>query len=113
MPEYLSPGVYMEEVDKGPKPIEGVGTAMPVFIGFTERAEEPASGDRDARKFANKPELVTSWKQYNDKFGSYVAGAYLPQSVEGYFINGGSRCYVLSVRQLPPAGMRLTNGLIS
>ena len=39
MPEYLSPGVYMEEVDKGPKPIEGVGTAMPVFIGFTERAE--------------------------------------------------------------------------
>ena len=39
MPEYLSPGVYVEEVDRGPKPIEGVGTAMPVFIGFTEKAQ--------------------------------------------------------------------------
>ena len=35
MPEYLSPGVYIEEVDRGPKPIEGVGTAMPAFVGFT------------------------------------------------------------------------------
>jgi phage tail sheath protein FI len=39
MPEYLSPGVYVEEVDRGPKPIEGVGTAMAAFVGFTEKAE--------------------------------------------------------------------------
>ena len=39
MPEYLSPGVYVEEVDRGPRPIEGVGTAMGAFVGFTEWAE--------------------------------------------------------------------------
>ena len=38
---YLSPGVYVEEVDRGAKPIEGVGTAVAAFVGFTERAEEP------------------------------------------------------------------------
>ena len=39
MPEYLSPGVYVEEVDRGPKPIEAVGTAMAAFVGFTEKAD--------------------------------------------------------------------------
>ena len=39
MPEYLSPGVYIEEVNYGPGAIQGVGTSMPVFIGFTEKAE--------------------------------------------------------------------------
>jgi phage tail sheath protein FI len=107
MPEYLSPGVYMEEVDKGPKPIEGVGTAMPVFIGFTEKAYEPAVNGRLERHLSDKLELVTSWPQYQSKFGSYVSGAYLPQSVEGYFANGGTRCYVISVRQLPPVGATL------
>jgi len=36
-PEYLSPGVYVEEVDKGTKPIEGAGTAMAAFVGFAEQ----------------------------------------------------------------------------
>ena len=47
MPEYLSPGVYVEEIDKGPKPIEGVGTAMACFVGFTEKASmvERSNGD--------------------------------------------------------------------
>jgi len=47
MPEYLSPGVYVEEVDKGPKPIEGVGTAMACFVGFTEK--HPSSSARTAK----------------------------------------------------------------
>jgi phage tail sheath protein FI len=38
MPEYLSPGVYVEEVDRGSKPIEGVGTAVAAFVGFAESA---------------------------------------------------------------------------
>src|SRR2546430_950399 len=33
---YLSPGVYVEEVDRGSKPIEGVGTAVAAFVGFAE-----------------------------------------------------------------------------
>ena len=34
MPSYLSPGVYVEEVDSGARPIEGVGTAVAAFIGL-------------------------------------------------------------------------------
>lgn len=105
MPEYLSPGVYVEEVDRGAKPIEAVGTAMPVFIGFSEKAElrEEVNGEIQTENLLNKPQLVTNWSQYVERFGDFVDGAYLPQSVYGYFLNGGSRCYVLSVKTIPPA----------
>ncbi len=95
MPEYKTPGVYREE-RSGPRPIEGVGTAVAAFIGFA-----PAGP-------ANKPVLITSWQQYVEKFGKneggrrnpHLPGAYLSHAVEGYFRNGGGRCYV--TRVLPP-----------
>src|SRR5205085_414778 len=37
MPQYLSPGVYVEEVEAGSRPIEGVGTAVAAFVGLAER----------------------------------------------------------------------------
>ena len=37
MPEYLSPGVYVEEVDTGNKPLEGVATSTVGYIGLSER----------------------------------------------------------------------------
>ena len=112
MPEYLSPGVYVEEIDKGPKPIEGVGTAMACFVGFTEKASmvERINGDLVTRDLLNKPQLVTNWSQYAERFGGFVAGAYTPHSVYGYFQNGGSRCYVLSVKTIPRAQAGLLNG---
>ena len=94
MPEYLSPGVYIEEVNTGARPIEGVGTAMAAFVGFA-----PAGP-------ANTPTLVTNWGQYVDTFGSleeggrrnpHMPGAYLSHAVYGYFLNGGGRCYVARV----------------
>ncbi len=111
MPEYLSPGVYVEEVDRGPKPIEGVGTAMAVFIGFSEKAQvtERVNGENVTRDLFNKPQLVTNWSQYVERFGGFVDGAYLPHAVYGYFLNGGSRCYVLSVRTIPKAQAGLLN----
>jgi phage tail sheath protein FI len=99
MPEYLSPGVYIEEVNTGPRPIEGVGTAMAAFVGFAP------SGP------ANTPTLVTNWSQYVDTFGApepggrrnpHLDGAYLSHAVYGYFNNGGGRCYV--VRVVPADG---------
>lgn len=81
MPQYLSPGVYVEEVDRGNKPIEGVGTAVAAFVGFTEK------GPREAT-------LVTSWEQYRSTFGDFIDGAFLPTSVYGFFLNGGTRCYI-------------------
>ena len=40
---YLTPGVYVEEVSSGSKPIEGVGTAVAAFIGFARRRPVPAT----------------------------------------------------------------------
>jgi hypothetical protein len=95
-PTYLSPGVYVEEVDRGTKPIEAVGTAVAAFIGYTEKAEDVRDGV--SKSLLGKPTLVTNWSQYVAKFGGFVKGAYLPDSVYAYFNNGGGRCYVISVK---------------
>jgi hypothetical protein len=96
MPSYLSPGVYVEEVSSGSRPIEGVGTALCAFVGFTERGP------------LNEPILVTNWTQYTSNFGAFAEGAYLPHSVYGYFLNGGGAAYVVSVGTVGATGD--TNG---
>ncbi|MFD4597969.1 phage tail sheath family protein [Streptomyces sp. NPDC058464] len=85
MPTYHSPGVYVEEVSSGSRPIEGVGSALCAFVGFTERG------------VSNQPTLVTNWTQYTKAFGGFVDGAHLPQSVYGYFLNGGGAAYVVRI----------------
>ncbi len=112
MPEYLSPGVYVEEVDKGPKPIEGVGTAMACFIGFTEKAQmaEQVDGETLTHDLLGKPILVTNWSQYVERFGGFVQGTFLPHAVYGYFLNGGTRGYVVSVKTIPKAQATLLGG---
>ena len=94
MAEYLSPGVYIEEVNSGPRPIEGVGTSMAAFVGFA-----PAGP-------INMPTLVTNWSQYTETFGMaenggrknpHMKGSYLSHAVYGYFLNGGGRCYITRV----------------
>lgn len=105
MPEYLSPGVYVEEVDRGPKPIESVSTSTACFIGFSEKAElvREIDGEMVTENLLGRPVFITNWTQYRERFGDLVPGAYLPQSVYGFFLNGGSRCYVVSVRTIPRA----------
>ncbi len=112
MPEYLSPGVYVEEIDRGPKPIEGVATAVAAFIGFTEKAdwERVVDGEVITEELLNKPRLVTNWSQYVQCFGGFVKGAYLPHAVYGYFNNGGSRCFVVSVKTIGRAEAGLLGG---
>jgi hypothetical protein len=85
MANYLSPGVYVEEVEAGSRPIEGVGTAVAAFVGFA--AQGPF----------NTPTLVTNWSQYTQIFGEFVEDCYLGQSVYGYFLNGGGACYIVRV----------------
>jgi len=86
MPEYLSPGVYVEEVSAGPVPIEGVSTSTAGFVGQTER------GPTATR-------LVTSWLEYYRWFGGHVAPevSFLPRAVQGFFDNGGQRVFVSRV----------------
>ena len=83
MPNYLAPGVYVEEVSSGSKPIEGVGTAVAGFVGFAEKG--PIS----------EPTLVANWTQFTRIFGGFVDGAYLPHAMYGYFLNGGGTAYVV------------------
>ena len=85
MPTYLSPGVYVQEIDAGTRPIEGVGTAVAAFIGMAPKGPE------------NSPTLVSNWTQFVDQFGGLYPGAYLAYSVYGYFLNGGGNCYVVRV----------------
>ena len=88
MPEYLYPGVYVEEIDTGNKPIEGVSTSTVGFLGIAERGP-------------TKPTLITSFGDYTRAFGRYVKDGevdrYLAYAVEGFFQNGGKRCFVQRV----------------
>ena len=103
---YKSPGVYVEELDRGTKPIEAVGTSTAAFIGITAEASykklDPATGKRipdpEQESRLNKATLVTNWTQFSDVFGEFVPGAYLPDAVYSYFANGGGNCYVMSLR---------------
>ncbi|MDT0406205.1 phage tail sheath family protein [Streptomyces edwardsiae] len=85
MPTYLTPGVYVEEVQSGARPIEGVGTAVAAFVGFAEKGPFHA------------PTLVTSWDQYSQLFGGFTEGTYLAHAVYGYFSNGGGAAYVVRI----------------
>lgn len=93
MPEYLAPAVYVEEIDSGNKPIEGVSTSTAGMIGVTERGP------------ANVPILVTSYGEYVRWFGERLNRAdfgdhcYLPHAVDGFFTNGGKRVYIIERRQ--------------
>ena len=101
---YASPGVYVEEVEKGTKPIEAVGTSIAAFVGISAEASrkaiQPDGSVEVVESVVNKPILVTNWTQYVETFGGFVEGAYMPDAVYGYFNNGGGACYVLSLRGL-------------
>lgn len=92
MAEYLSPGVYVEEFDAGSKSMEGVGTSTAGFIGLAERGQ-----------VGGLPQLVTSFSDFKRKYGGYLSAnefgnyRFLAYSVEHFFINGGSRCYISRV----------------
>jgi len=89
MPSYLSPGVYVEEVASGSRPIEGVGTSVAAFVGLAPTGP------------LNQPTLVTNWSQYVAAFGEFTDGYYLAHSVYGFFNNGGSAAYVVRVGGAP------------
>ena len=92
MAEYLSPGVYVEEFESGALPMEGVSTSTAGFIGMAERG--PVIG---------RPQLVTNFADYQRMYGSYLSEAkygdyrFLPYAVEQFFLNGGSRAFIMRV----------------
>jgi len=101
----LSPGVYVEEINSGPQPIQGVSTSVTGAVGVT--AFGPTSG---------KPLLVTSFAEFTQNFGGFLpdpssaiynqwtianpeGGAWwlFPLAVKGFFENGGQQLFVKRV----------------
>lgn len=89
MPSYLSPGVFVEEIDTGPRPIEAVGTSTAGFVGTA-----PNAGAR-----LDEAVAINNWGQF---MREYVReddhGTDLANAVYGFFLNGGSRCYVVNTK---------------
>ena len=95
MPEYLSPGVYVEETSFRPKSIEGVSTSTAGFVGPTRTG--PIAGE---------PPLLTSFADFQRIYGgledlNFESDGrhknYLAYGVRAFFEEGGQRCYVARV----------------
>jgi phage tail sheath protein FI len=96
MPDYLTPGVYVEEISIGAKPIQGIETSTVGFLGETERGP-------------TTPKFITSWPEYQRLFGGYFGTEkYLPYAVEGFFKNGGQRCYIARITKVATKKAQLT-----
>jgi phage tail sheath protein FI len=118
---YGAPGVYVEEKPTGSMPLQGVGTAVAAFVGFTRTYNADAGDPSDPEGV--KPQLVTSWPQYERIYGGFAKGAMLPHAVKGYFENGGSICFIVRIpsgggdgslpqRALPAAGRKEVESLV-
>lgn len=121
MPEYLAPGVYINENVELPQSITSAATNITVFIGYTERYEF------DAQSLLNTPMRITSMLEFEDYFGGDNQHQFdikpakrgqivdvslatkrfclsqsshnflLYRSLQLFFYNGGGECYVVSV----------------
>ncbi|MBI1170009.1 phage tail sheath family protein [bacterium] len=93
MPDYTSPGVYIEEIDSGARPIQAVGTSVAGFIGT---APDAAARPNEAVAVNNFSEFVRIFVQgvMRPDGPAVPAGNPLANAVHGFFLNGGRRCYV-------------------
>ena len=83
MAEYLTPGVYFELQDKAPPVIRQVRTDITGFVGLAERGP------------LHQPVQIESWRQFQSRFGDFVAYGFLAYAVKGFFENGGRTCFVV------------------
>jgi len=86
MPQYFTPGVYIEEIERGPRPIEGVSTNTAAVLGETERG-------------TTMPKLITSYTDYKRWFGDIWGSrdGYVPYAANAFFENGGRALYVCRI----------------
>ncbi len=117
---YSTPGVYVEEISKFPPSVAQVATAVPAFIGYTEKAEI------DGNSLTNKPLKISSLIDYEQFFGygpkpeklTITLGAdnqvknvkienrfLLYDSLRLFYDNGGGECFVVSVGGYDASGI--------
>ena len=83
MPEYLHPGVYIQEESSGAKPIEGASTSTAAFVGLAPRGRP------------NRAAFITSWAEYVRRFGGLDKTSDMSLAVYQFFQNGGKRTYIV------------------
>jgi len=79
MPEYVSPGVFVEEAPAGARPIDGVGTSTTAFVGAT-----PSVPD-------GSPLMVHSFAEYEAQFGALAVEMPLGHVVQHFFLTAAAR----------------------
>jgi len=103
VPEYLAPGVFVEEVSFRAKSIEGVSTSTTAFVGPTRRG--PVARPDAQGHPGPVPEVLTSFLDFQRIYGgledlAFTGGTrtnYLAHAVRAYFDNGGARLFVARV----------------
>ncbi len=131
-----TPGVYVVEKNAFPNSVVEAATAVPAFIGYTEKAE------KDNKSLKNKPTRITSMSEYRTFFGEAPAPKFdVAEGAAGYhkisaykknysiartdkfsfyynmllfFSNGGGACYIVSVGNYSDEGIKkedLLNGI--
>jgi uncharacterized protein len=110
----LSPGVYVEEVASGARPIESAATSNLAMIGLCRESIDvevereifdSAKGRvkvlvREKQPTPVSPTLVTNWTQFISTYGDLeqaVPGGFLHDAMYGYFLNGGTTAYVVGI----------------
>jgi phage tail sheath protein FI len=124
MPEYLAPGVYVEEVSFRSKSIEGVATSTTGYAGMTRYGPVQYT---DGPK-TSEPRLITSFTEFERVYGGLqslavgAAGAeeehlcFMAHAARAFFDNGGKRLYVSRVfvpRGAAPADLGIASTTIS
>jgi phage tail sheath protein FI len=84
MPTLTYPGVYVQEISSGVRPIAIASTSTAAFVGLTQMGPD-------------QPTRVTNWTEFQRLYGSFFSDGYLAHSVFQYFNNGGQQCYILRV----------------
>ena len=84
MPTLTYPGVYIQEISSGVRPIATASTSTPAFVGLAQMG--PTS-----------PTRVTNWTEFQRSFGTFNSDGYLAHSVFQFFNNGGQQCYIVRV----------------
>lgn len=83
MPSYLHPGVYIEEIPSGSKPIEGVATSNALFVGYTNKGP------------IGEASLISKWDDYVDSYGGIASESdAMGLSVNMFYLNGGQAAYI-------------------
>ena len=102
MPEYLAPGVYVEEVSFRSKSIEGVPTSTTGFAGMTRYGPVQYTGGPST----TEPRLITSYTEFERVYGGLAQlefegeaprESYVAHAVRAFFLNGGRRVYISRV----------------